>query len=153
MAGAGRYDLQRYGIDLLIDCGADVSNNGFVKTCPPGFELLRTFGIVPNVLKLDWIDRSAPPVGWEFWRALRNMFQPKWNVVACCIGGHGRTGTCLAALLIEDGMSAKDAIEQVRTVHCKDAVESQVQEWYLSWLSDVMPPREEVEGSLEAVQG
>jgi protein-tyrosine phosphatase len=136
LSGASRYELNRYGVDLLIDCGVDVSNNGFVKGCPAGFEKLKSFGVVPNVLKLDWPDRGAPPVGLDFWRELRRLFQGGWNVVACCLGGHGRTGTCLAALLIEDGMSAKDAIGQVRTVHCVDAVESKAQEMYLEWLGN-----------------
>lgn len=143
LSGASRYDLLKHGVDLLIDCGVDVPNGSFVKMCPPGFEDLKLHGIVPNVLRLDWPDRAAPSVGWEFWRALRDKFQPGWNVTACCIGGHGRTGTCLSALLIEDGMSAKDAIDQVRTVHCTSAVESAVQELYLDWLASVMPRREE----------
>lgn len=150
LSGASRYELQRHGVDLLIDCGVDVSNSGFVKSAPPGFEDLRLHGVVPRVLRLDWTDRGAPSVGWEFWRALREKFEAGWNIVACCFGGHGRTGTCLAALLIEDGMTALDAIEHVRTVHCSDAVESKSQELYLEWLGEVMPPREEGKGKVKS---
>lgn len=143
LCGASRYDLMKHGVDLLIDCGVDVTNAGFVKSAPVGFEDLKAYGFVPNVLKLDWPDRSAPAVGWEFWRSLREKFQKDWNIVACCIGGHGRTGTCLSALLIEDGMSATEAIDQVRTIHCTYAVESPAQEVYLEWLASTMPPRKE----------
>lgn len=143
LSGASRYDLQKHGVDLLIDCGVEVSNQPFVKVCPAGFEDLKQYGMIPNVLRLDWADRTAPPVGWEFWRRLRDKFEEGWAVVACCMGGHGRTGTCLAALLIEDGFSADDAIDHVRTVHCKEAIETESQELYLSWLGSSMPPRKE----------
>ena len=43
-----------------------------------------------------------------------------------CIGGHGRTGTWLAAVVAEMG-GVKDAVQYVRTNYCKKAVESAVQ--------------------------
>ncbi len=46
-----------------------------------------------------------------------------------CIGGHGRTGTFLAALCSEFG--EKDAIKYVRENYCYKAVESQVQVKFL----------------------
>lgn len=47
-----------------------------------------------------------------------------------CIGGHGRTGTVLAALvLVMTGN--KDAIQYVRENYCKKAVESQAQVHFL----------------------
>lgn len=47
-----------------------------------------------------------------------------------CIGGHGRTGTFLAALVSAHG--EKDAIEYVRTHYCKKAVESTEQIKFLA---------------------
>lgn len=44
-----------------------------------------------------------------------------------CIGGHGRTGTVLAALVRFMDPSIKDAIGYVRKNYCKKAVESQKQ--------------------------
>lgn len=44
------------------------------------------------------------------------------KVHAGCIGGHGRTGTFLSALVAE--MGEKDAISYVREHYCKKAVES-----------------------------
>lgn len=40
-----------------------------------------------------------------------------------CLAGQGRTGTILAAYLIRDGLSANDAIADVRKV-CANAIES-----------------------------
>lgn len=50
-----------------------------------------------------------------------------------CIGGHGRTGTILAALVYAV-LGEKNAIEYVREHYCKKAVESQVQ---VDWLHAV----------------
>lgn len=41
-----------------------------------------------------------------------------------CIGGHGRTGTMLACLLVAQGMPAKDAVAMVRRKHCDLAIEN-----------------------------
>jgi len=49
-----------------------------------------------------------------------------------CLGGHGRTGTIMAALLAQNyGM--KDSIKYIRENYCKKAVESPSQ---VSWLKD-----------------
>lgn len=45
-----------------------------------------------------------------------------------CMGAHGRTGTLLAMLLIEEeGLAAGAAIEEVRARHCNRAIESDSQ--------------------------
>jgi len=44
-----------------------------------------------------------------------------------CIGGHGRTGLVLAALVQVTGIAPKNAIQWVRKNHCKKAVESESQ--------------------------
>jgi protein-tyrosine phosphatase len=53
------------------------------------------------------------------------------KVHAGCIGGHGRTGTFLAAL-VKVMMGEQDAITYVRTHYCKKAVESSVQVNFLN---------------------
>ena len=45
-----------------------------------------------------------------------------------CIGGHGRTGTFLASLLVREGWAPTDAIEYIRGGYCKKAIESKPQE-------------------------
>jgi hypothetical protein len=58
-----------------------------------------------------------------------------------CIGGHGRTGSLAAAVLIGlYDMDAKDAIAYVRKHHCKKAVESVSQEKMLYELSKMPYP-------------
>jgi len=44
-----------------------------------------------------------------------------------CMGGHGRTGTALAALLVLQGIPAQDAIRRVWRRYCEEAIESKSQ--------------------------
>lgn len=90
--------------------------------------------------KYPWLNKKGPV---EFLFPIPDMSVPKdvknfkamikWMVVQLedglkiqigCIGGHGRTGTVLAALAIEAGVVKKNAIQWVRKNHCKKAVES-----------------------------
>jgi protein tyrosine phosphatase len=46
-----------------------------------------------------------------------------------CMGGHGRTGTFLACLLVDrEGLGAEEAIQTVRSRYCHEAVETVGQE-------------------------
>lgn len=45
-----------------------------------------------------------------------------------CIGGHGRTGTLAAALMVHEGVPAEEAITKVRRDYCKHAIETSEQE-------------------------
>lgn len=45
-----------------------------------------------------------------------------------CVGGHGRTGTMLGAILIYMGRTGKEAINEVRERYCKKAIETKGQE-------------------------
>lgn len=56
-----------------------------------------------------------------------------WRVEVGCIGGHGRTGTILACMAVLDGMTPERAIKHVRRKYCHQAIETNDQEWYISW--------------------
>lgn len=63
-----------------------------------------------------------------------------------CLGGHGRTGTVLAALVARF-MGRKDAIEYVRANYCKKAVESSEQVAFLMkhfGVDHAAPSKEEI---------
>lgn len=86
--------------------------------------------VIPSdVLCLDWPDMGIPPIEYDFWVTLWDILPAK--TVIACMGGHGRTGTCMTALLIVDGLDYWTALETVRKEHCHKAVESQKQEEYL----------------------
>jgi hypothetical protein len=48
-----------------------------------------------------------------------------------CLGGHGRTGTLLACLLVKQGSEARAAIERVRLTYCDYAIEGSNQEHFV----------------------
>lgn len=51
-----------------------------------------------------------------------------------CVGGHGRTGTMLAAMAVLSGVDGKDAVKWVRDNYCKEAIEGERQEWFPLWV-------------------
>lgn len=94
------------------------------------FHELESFIVDPAILTLDWPDGTSPPVGLVFWQKLWELL-PEGNTVVSCVGGHGRTGTFLAAMAIALGMKPTDAIDHVRKNHCEKAIETLNQEEYL----------------------
>lgn len=89
--------------------------------------------VLPYVY-IDWNDRDAPPVPFEFWAQLiKDIENKKGNLIINCFGGHGRTGTALAALAYLTGAVPKgeDTVTWLRTVYCEEAVESSNQMDYL----------------------
>lgn len=89
----------------------------------------KTAALPSEHLVLDWSDMQPPPVTLDFWLTLWELLPSK--TVICCFGGHGRTGTCLASLMIADGVDYYQAVENVRVNHCKKAIETLGQETYL----------------------
>ena len=85
-----------------------------------------------RVLKIDWADRKAPDVLPEFWVELNKLLYG--DVMTCCQGGHGRSGTSFVCLLLVNApdYDAKDAITHLRAVHCPRAIESVVQHDYIN---------------------
>ena len=89
----------------------------------------------PDEITLPWDDGAAPPVEPAFWRALIELCMTrKRELLIHCIGGHGRTGTALAAILVAYDIPAQDAIDYVRREHCNNAIETKAQEEYLATL-------------------
>ncbi len=130
--------------DLIIDLAGNVRPKTYQATFVKGISTatfadeLQQFCPQPHdmsaqLLSLDWADMGIPPVKLAFWQALWNAMPAK--TVVACMGGHGRTGTCLAAILIVAGdFDHDDAIDHIKTHHCNKAVESFAQEKYLHGL-------------------
>lgn len=78
-------------------------------------------------------DMSAPTDAEEFKKLVNwtlKQLEAGLKVHCGCIGGHGRTGTFLAALVSKLG--EKDAITYVRANYCKKAVEGSTQVKFLA---------------------
>lgn len=157
IGGARGYDLDGKYPSLVIDLAGTYSSRvqdylrrsqaseNFIQFGPERFEVLKDHIIdktttlkIPEILRLDWADMKEPPVTLEFWRELWNLVPQDGHTLFCCVGGHGRTGTALAAMMIADNpaMSADEAIKTVRKLHCQNAIESLAQEDYLKSIAD-----------------
>lgn len=86
---------------------------------------------------IDWPDYGLPEV-WDI--ALEQLVvavekaQKGVDVEFGCIGGHGRTGTALAAVNVILGADPVESISHVRKNHCSHAIETQRQEWWVKWV-------------------
>lgn len=104
---------------------------------------------VPPVLRIKHPDMGIPPVGWKFWVDLYALL-PLGRTVVACMGGHGRTGTVLACLiLVGSTLTGKEVIDYVRKHHCDNAIESDKQEDYIKKMAskrDALLTKEKTNG-------
>lgn len=141
-AGNGRgVDESSGNWDLIIDLASNLpyyNPVGCVKErSSERFSVLRKhlYGppkVASEVLSLDWPDGGVIPAPLDFWLKLWELLPEK--TVMMCVGGHGRTGTCLAALMIANGVTYYAAFDHVRANHCDRAIETVTQTRYLHGL-------------------
>ena len=139
IAGASGAALNPAHTDLVIDCAGLYSSGTPEKAFVEGdemFDSLREHVVDPPILRLHWTDMGVPPVQYAFWEELLELL-PEGVTKVCCHGGHGRTGTALAALYLvaTPTATADEAIDLVRKDHCSRAIETQGQEEYLQKLA------------------
>lgn len=120
---------------LLNLTGSSVGTKNIILKTPQGWSLDEHALTIDEIL-LDWPDRGVPALRASFWKAIwQGVIDKKiTRIIACCLGGHGRTGTTLAALLVARGFTAKQAIAFVRKTHCTKAIETESQEDYLAYI-------------------
>ena len=98
--------------------------------CSPGFRP-RFARYKPSKLMIyPWPDLGVPREPARFRRALHWLLRQATEgnrVEIGCAGGHGRTGTTLAGLLILQGMTANRAIRKIRGEYCAESVETRMQ--------------------------
>lgn len=93
-------------------------------------------------LFIPWEDYGTPRIEWQqvrwaavdvYRRALAGQ-----RVEIGCMGGHGRTGTFLACLvmLADPNMTPEGAKDWVRANYCFKAIEDESQLYFLRWFSD-----------------
>ena len=124
--------------DVLVNCASHSwsHDDGTVSVYGGDFEGLNKYlGSGIETLGVKWSDGGKPPVPGSFFRGVIETVKARGGgkVVFACVGGHGRTGTALAATLLANGVfdKAADAIRFVRKEHCYKACETAVQ---LEWL-------------------
>lgn len=122
--------------DVFLDLAGVAPSTRFVEGDKAFVDVLSEYSPKSRVVRLNWADMSAPPVGYVFWVKLLEILEPGTSVVVACHGSHGRTGTALAAILLaySDVYSAEEAVTFIRKNHCHKAVESKSQTEYLQKL-------------------
>lgn len=147
LSGAQGHAIDDWSEDtkLIIDCAGLVklpkfpTVNNFVDQVSAWPELepqpLLPHCPEPRILRLHWPDQGAPPIELSWWPRLLNLIKRDYmgHVIVTCVGGHGRTGTALTALMLTDDpkLSVEEAVKMVRLYHCPKAVESIAQLKYL----------------------
>ncbi|MCK5016317.1 MAG: hypothetical protein KAS32_04520 [Candidatus Peribacteraceae bacterium] len=137
--GGSSRNMSLEGIDLVIDC-ADVAE--------PKIQL---FGVdpvlfpfigAPSRILIDWPDMKVPDLEKSDWeiivKGIEKLYKSRkgkeLNILACCIGGHGRTGTTLsilAAMTVLKGKKKQCPVTFIRDNYCDEAVESESQKDYI----------------------
>lgn len=99
-----------------------------------------------RILKIRWFDRAAAPVEPSFWPALLEELKKERDsrglsldssdplrVMTICQGGHGRSGSAAACLMMcMTDYTPLDALTHIRAIHCARAIESKEQHLYLN---------------------
>jgi hypothetical protein len=135
--------------DLVLNVsGYSLSTTSELFKGPIEFASLKALLPIVHVkeIMLGWLDGSSFPATVEFWQRFYDICQEQGykRVIACCLGGHGRTGTALAAILIANGaMTDLEAIAFIQKQYCSEAIETKSQELYLEKLYFELCPEEQ----------
>lgn len=138
------------GVDFVLDLTGNYIPLNW--NLPEGWHA-KNILVPPRVLKMPIIDMHAPwEVDLSFWRELWTDFQEearkkkllvkgRLKVLVLCAGGHGRTGTVLAALLRASRFRTGDGdlVGYIRSHYCERAVETMEQVAYLRSLGIYVP--------------
>lgn len=96
----------------------------------PWTETLRQHFNEHKIVYVDWPDMGTIPVPMlqgAVGVVQQALFEDE-TVEIGCTGGHGRTGTLAACVLVAQGIPAEDAIKYVRERYCPDALDNAKQE-------------------------
>jgi hypothetical protein len=138
-----RFEVHRHRSVVALPDGARVTAVSFdapdpyVREQPPDFGLYFDQRWQPPWTHdhLDWPDFGVPDDAAHVAAALRSLLErarARERVEIGCLGGHGRTGTALAALAILTGHPHGEAVAWVRANYCVDAVETSEQEAFVA---------------------
>ena len=122
----GHIDMDWPEIGLYLD-GSWAS---VTMLCSPGFRPRFARYRPSKLVAYPWPDLGVPREPARFTRALQWILHQAAQgkrVEIGCAGGHGRTGTTLATMLVLQGMSPKRAVQSIRRTYCHEAIETRSQ--------------------------
>ena len=130
--------LKAHDISLVLNASLASLNVANLVSGSKRFIDLNQYAYHIEEVHLNWDDGSSFAGDVNFWRALYKKlveFDIK-AVCFCCMGGHGRTGTAIAALTLSvSDTKADEVIDAIRDHYCKEAIETKTQEDYLEELA------------------
>jgi hypothetical protein len=155
VGGFAKKDLVDFD-GLLVNCSGTpiLDKKSIVTVSNPKLKFLMDSKYVIKTrfeeLSIDWYDRSDVDLTPEFWvdltkYAFAEAKYPRVNV--CCFGGHGRTGTAIACIMLaashldfpingNKGMikGPGKLMKWIRKSYCEDAIEGANQEDYIDYI-------------------
>ena len=143
MSLSAKVPMPDFGCYLDTMWEKDVSDGRIVGSSIHEFKVEHLY---PAVI-INWPDHGVIelPLLTHLVEWIRETARAGKKIEVACVGGHGRTGTLLAAVAIAElGLnSADEAIALIRSAYCKEAVESIQQENLLRLLTGE-PEKKEV---------
>lgn len=130
----------------VVYCSASTDVRGRVNRPDYAVYLANSWTAQSISTFVPWEDYGTPYVAW---RAVREVVEDWYRralagqkVEVGCMGGHGRTGTFLAAvvMLADPNMTPEGAVAWVRKHYCHKAVEDASQKYWLRWFADPSLP-------------
>ena len=129
---ASAYRDVKYCTDEKVDIGVymyDSWGTGILVT--PGLEVPWAPEVLTQQVLLDWPDFGIPDLEYiplvDIIRWMLDQLAAGKHLETGCMGGHGRTGTMLACILVAQGVPPGTALVRVRKDHCSKAVENEKQ--------------------------
>ena len=129
--------------NIVINCtGSSLFEQG--HTLP---HELQEFVVAPKAeeILLDWEDGADINLTPEFWPALVEYLRTKKaKTLVHCLGGHGRTGTAAACLLVAAcDYGANQAIKWIRKNYCEEAIETIAQLQYVRQVAKALKEKKD----------
>lgn len=126
--------------DLLVNCTGKPISSDRTNTIPPGTIPTKwTHPLYSREIVIDWPDFQPPNLPVEFWKDLFSLIKRKRKTLVFCLGGHGRTGTCISILAtLAFRVPGDEAIAILREQFCRNIVETQAQEGYVRRVGELI---------------
>lgn len=123
---------------IVVDCGDVFTIDSIKSTMKLPKTLMDSAKRTHDIIQIDWTDGKSLDLEYEFWKNLTDfLLEQNRDVLVCCMGGHGRTGTTLSILADMFGFvdTNDDPVRFVRNNYCYKAVETQSQAEYIEYIT------------------
>jgi len=150
ISGFAKYDVSPWFDGLMLNCSngdALGSSPKPIKSAPALWTLDESLYVLKpaDEMRLEWPDQGFPGLNAKFWTDFTDWTVKHYKkLVVFCVGGHGRTGTAIACILMaacKAGMLKKKTFGDAEAVsewiwdkYCDKAIESKTQDDYLVYI-------------------